>query len=230
MDRIVHAQRSLVIFMWQPIDGRTTEFGFHASFAIRFSLRTGLGYGATDLAGLLLRFTELYSELAHHSAHLLNFSYYSTLTMIYGVLIFDDGLNTAYQSVLQRADSDPMFMAPNLDIPMSTWPDTGHGTALLYDMQQINRMITITKSVYPYTAFFATPLTRYLSALHVLWRVGIQLAHVSDPRDCQAMGMCFPFTLSVLRLCIICSHVFWPSVIYFFKNPGPLILELLDGQ
>ena len=143
MDRIIHAQQSFVLFMWQPIDGRTTEFGFSASFTIQFCLCTSLGYGVTDLAGPLLHFTELYREPANQRAHIINFSYYSTLMMVYGILIFDNGLSSAYQLVLQQATTDPIFMAP--DLPMSTWPDTGHGNAFLYDGYQINCMIVITE-------------------------------------------------------------------------------------
>lgn len=142
---ILHAEKAHAIFIWQPLPRTIPPFRSVSCFAIRFLLSTTILHGACDLSLLLLRFTSRYRALTSPKTQLLDVSFYATLHTVYGVMIFDSGLQCAYDFMWDRALADPFYLEHQLCLPMSTWPDSGRGMTLLAHSDVVQQLITTTE-------------------------------------------------------------------------------------
>lgn len=127
VDHIIHAEQAPAIFLWQKIHPARNAFP-SAKFAIRFSILTEPSFGSIDLAWSLLHFVDIYSTCCSAPLTLINFAYHITPTRVFGLLLYDEGLQGAYDMICKRACDDPVhYMAPHVHIPISAFPDTNSG-------------------------------------------------------------------------------------------------------
>lgn len=95
-----------------------------ARYAVAFFIHSESPFQIIDLAFMLLRFQDFHiRDCDYQKFELISLSYQLTVGGIWGLLLYDKNLRSAYRKAVHRARKTPnKFKSAHFGFPISTWP------------------------------------------------------------------------------------------------------------
>ncbi|KAJ7862570.1 hypothetical protein B0H13DRAFT_1532807, partial [Mycena leptocephala] len=123
LETIRHVKKTPVLFIWMKAS-IVLQFSFpNAVYAVAFFIPGTGPFQSLDLSYILLRFMDKYIRSGHYDRfNLVSLSYKLAPSGSFGILLFDNGLRTAFRRARINARTSKNKFRRAYDHPISTWP------------------------------------------------------------------------------------------------------------
>ncbi|KAF8143485.1 hypothetical protein K438DRAFT_645266 [Mycena galopus ATCC 62051] len=124
LETIRHAKKAPVLFIWMKASSLLLEFSIpNAVYAVLFLVPGTAPFQSVDLSYIFLRFMDKYIRSGNYNRfNLVSLSYTLGPSGSFGVLLFDNGLRTAYLQQRLRARASRNAFRRRFNYPICTWP------------------------------------------------------------------------------------------------------------
>ncbi|KAF8125551.1 hypothetical protein K438DRAFT_1648488, partial [Mycena galopus ATCC 62051] len=123
LETIRRAKKAVVLFIWVTVSDLLPQISCpNAAYTVAFFSPSSAPFQCVDMSYILLRFMDKYIRGGNYQRfNLVSLSYKLGPTGSFGILVFDNGLRTAYQQARLRARASHNYFRRQFLHPISTW-------------------------------------------------------------------------------------------------------------